>query len=265
MRRMMMAWLLLAVCLAAQAEDPWRAYRQHDWVAAEKALAGIENWRAQMAAGAAAYRLHAFDRAVGYFRQAAWLACTDRQRAEALLNLGNAFYRLERYGEAVETFRQALLYAPAWAQARNNLQVARNAYTHWLAQQKMKGSGEGLGTQKYAEDFAFAGGRKPKASEGGGGWSDNADKPVRGQSQPLARRWGLESGADSAIPPLMAPQAEKLLADTLVRSRWVEALRPRLRRLDDAQWALQQRLFEREENFPAAQQQPHAIEGAAPW
>ena len=264
----MQRWLLLSgllITLAAWAGDPWQPYRQHDWVAAEKALAGVESWRAQMAAGAAAYRLHAFDRAMGYFRQAAWLADNDQQRAQALLDLGNTFYRMQRYAEAVETFEQALIYAPEWAQANNNLQVAKNAYVHWLAQQKMQGGGEGLGRQQVADDFAFAGGRKPKVSEGGGGWSDNAGKPAKRADQPLARSWGLALGRDNRIPPLMSPQAATALADALTRSRWVEALRPRLKQLDDAQWALQQRLFEREEKFPAAQKQPHAIEGAAPW
>lgn len=264
MRRLLL--LLLAFCiLPVWADDPWQPYREHDWVAAEKALAGVENWRAQMAAGTAAYRLHAFDRAMTYFRQAAWLAETDSQRAQALLNLGNTFYRLTRYAEAVETFSQALVYAPRWDKAKNNLKVAQNAYVHWLAQQKMQGGGQGLGTQRVADDFAFAGGRKPRGGEGGGGWSDNAGKPSKRNGQPLARSWGLGSGQDSEIPPLMAQQADVLLADTLTRSRWVEALRPHLRKLDDRQWALQQRLFEREENFPAAQKQPHAIEGAAPW
>ncbi len=261
-------WLILLMTLyvlPSWAGDPWQPYRAHDWVAAEKALAGVERWRAQMAAGAAAYRLHAFERAMTYFREAAWLAKTDAQRAQALLNLGNTFYRLKRYAEAVETFQQALLYAPQWDEAQNNLKVAQNAYVHWLAQQKMRGGGEGMGTQQVIDNFAFAGGRKPKVSEGGGGWSDNAGKSSKRNGQPLARSWGLGSGQDSEIPPLMAPQAETLLTDALTRSRWVEALRPALRKLDDNQWALQQRLFEREENFPAAQKQPHAIEGAAPW
>ncbi|SIO18011.1 Tetratricopeptide repeat-containing protein [Sulfurivirga caldicuralii] len=264
----MRRWLILILAMSVLpvwADDLWQPYRQHDWVVAEKTLAGVENWRAQMAAGAAAYRLHAFERAMAYFRQAAWLAESDAQRAQALLNLGNTFYRLKRYAEAVETFQQALVYAPQWDKAQNNLKVAQNAYVHWLAQQKMRGSGEALGTQQVADNFAFAGGRKPKASQGGGGWSDNAGKPSKRNGQPLARTWGLETGSDSRIPPLMAPQAETLLADALTRSRWVEALRPTVRKLEDNQWALQQRLFEREENFPAAQKQPHAIEGAAPW
>ncbi len=264
MIRIILLWSVLSGLAWAQAlkpDDPWTPYREHRWVEAEQALAGVHTWRAQMAAGWAACKLKACERALLYFRQASWFAHTDRERAEALLNLGNAFYRLGRYAEAVDSFENALVYQPDHHAARNNLAVAQNTLRHWLAQQRLK-FGQGGGKRRVEDNFAFAGGQKP-AGKGERDLWDNRIDSLRDRGPDLVSGQKALETNESASPVAQLRQAARL--DPLTRARLVERFTQQLSQLQDDQWALQQRLFEREEGFEAAQPKPHDIKGAAPW
>lgn len=254
--------MLLGVAWAQPSQvDPWQAYREHRWVAAEQALASIHSWRAQMAAGWSACQLKACERSLRYFRQAAWFARTAQQRAEALLNLGNAFYKLGRYAEAVDSFDNALIYQPNNRAVRNNLAVAKSARQRWLVQQRLK-SEQGKRQQAVEDDFAFAGGQKPAGKGERDVWDNRIDS-VRDRGPDLVS--GQKALADErALPPTVQLQQAARL-DPLTRAQLVERFTQQLSQLQDKQWTLQRRLFEREEGFEAAQTQPHNIKGAAPW
>lgn len=263
MRRAWLLWaMLLGVAWAQPSQvDPWQVYREHRWVEAEQALASIHTWRAQMAAGWAACQLKACERSLLYFRQAVWFAPTAQQRAEALLNLGNAFYTLGRYAEAVDSFGNALVYMPNHAAARNNLAVAKNALQRWLAQQRLKS--EQRDRQPAAEeDFAFAGGQKPAGKGAIDVWDNRIDS-VRDRGPDLVSGQKALADERAALPTVQLQQAARL--DPLTRAQLVERFTQQLSQLQDKQWTLQRRLFEREEGFEAAQTQPHNIKGAAPW
>ncbi len=263
MRWLICGYLMLVMSAWAQPHqsDLWQAYQEHRWAEAEQALAGVHTWRAQMAAGWAACRLKGCERSLLYFRQAVWFARTDRQRAEALLNLGNAFYRLGRYAEAVDSFANALVYQPDFKAARNNLAVAENALRHWLAQQRLK-FGRGGGKRKAEDSFAFAGGQKPAGNGQRDAWDNRIDS-LRDRGPDLVSGQQALEMRDSNSPQAQLARARKL--DTLARARLVERFTRHLSRLRDDQWALQMRLFERAEGFEAAQDHPHDIKGAAPW
>ncbi|WP_294949481.1 tetratricopeptide repeat protein [Sulfurivirga sp.] len=258
MRLWLLGLLMVSVSAWAQ-QDPWQAYREHRWQAALQDLAGEQDWRAQMAAGLAAWKLKQYGQAILLFRQAVWLGRTDRQRAQALLNLGDAFYADGQLAAAVETFEQALIYQPDFTAARQNLETARAALQQWLAQQRRKKPD--LGTKRLNEDFAFAGGRKPVGGKTRDEWDNRVGRHGDHGPDLLAADAGLQHEAVTPMGQLR--QAERM--PPLEQAQRVERFTQRLSQLQDAQWALQQRLFEREEGFEAAQSAPHDIKGAAPW
>ncbi len=257
-----LSFLLLLACawsVQADVSKGWQAYREQRWQAAEQALAGVRTWRAQMAAGTAAYQRKHWARAMRYFRQASWWALSDRQRAQALYNLGLSFIQLEQYAKAVETFSAALRYQADFPDAQRNLKAAE----HLLSLQGRFVQKSVSERKKTDDNFAFAGGRKPVVTDDARGEWDN--QIVRQRKQ--GSRWlnqKAEASTDKAYIPLAQIEGITRLS-SLEKSQRVERFVQQLSRLSDSQWLLQRRLFEREEGFEAAQKMPHNIKGAAPW
>jgi Ca-activated chloride channel family protein len=259
-----------------QAHD---AYQSGEYELAMSLYDQVASYAGWFGAGASAYKNGELDSAVLYFRQAAWQAKDDGQRAAALFNLGNSFYQANLLPQAIETYRQALLYQSDFPEAEHNLALAqqRDRLERQGKQQHEEQSGEGEGQGDSGRDAkgAFYGGQKPSDSQntndGIGGDGDGIDGERGGEQMVIPQaseltdyrlqareerfRLGSEAGGSAA----------QAVLDRQRRQQRAEAFEHQMQQLEDDQKTLLKRLFEREEGFHAAQPHAHPIPGVQPW
>jgi Ca-activated chloride channel family protein len=118
--------------------------------------------------GRRAYEALDFAAAANHFENAAWqgLALYRSGRydesaaafgriptAKAFFNRGNAFMKGRDYGNAITSYEQAVTEAPGWAQAQENLQLARYVLEYIEGSREQSDTGDE--TELGADDYVF--------------------------------------------------------------------------------------------------------------
>ncbi len=245
----------------------------------------LKGYQAVFGAGSSAYKLGHIETTVFYFRQAAWLANTDLERAHALFNLGNSYYQIQLFEFAISSYQQALIYQPNYTKAQHNLTLAQaqNIIQRQVAQKARQGKqGKGDGTQSPDTDGAFYGGQKPNTSNtneaGFGSDGDAIEGEKQGNQVMLSDteqtthyqlpNAGMQSlfvnDYASQAKSAYTPQAKELV-NQQQKQQSIARFKQKTQQLEDHQKILLKRLFEREAGFHAPQAQPHPIPGMQPW
>ncbi len=265
-------------------QQAYQAYQAQQYSQALSQYRLIRNYHGALGAGSSAYQLNDWESAVYYFRQAAWLAQTDLERASALFNLGNSYYQVQLFQPAIQAYQQALLYHPKHSKARHNLALAHTQYQqHATLRQAprpgQKGKGEGENSSSQSHEHAFYGGQTPSQTKepGLGSEGDHVSNSSSSQHQHSATL-SQESPISheplpypnpntlslNTVPPNLPSAAQALLEHQYNQQR-ANRFKQRIQQLEDQQKTLLKRLFERESGFHAPQPQPHPIPGMQPW
>ncbi|MDX1351541.1 MAG: VWA domain-containing protein [Thiomicrorhabdus sp.] len=262
----------------ANLADAYAAFAEESFELAETRYDAFANYTGWFGAGASAYKLGDLDAAVLYFRQAAWQAPNETERAKALYNLGNSYYLANLLPQAIESYQQALLYQTAYDKAQHNLQLAQKRFQFEVQAKnaKAKTSEEKLDEGATGKnDGAFYGGQKVGDSDSKEpGFGSDGDAFGGNKSGKLMKIPDIEQLTDYRLNPSIAKlrlqtvsqqsSGNKVLQAQINQQR-AEQFEHELQTLQDDQKLLLIRLFEREEGFHAAQEQAHAIPGVQPW
>ena len=258
-------------------QQAYQAFQAGDYETALQAYDALPNYPGWMGAGAAAYKSGDLEAAVMYFRQAILAGESPQQRGGALYNLGNAYYQANLLAPAIEAYQQSLIYVPNDPNTLHNLALAQQRRAQEKGQQtsdEQSGDGQGKGTKSRDADGAFYGGQKPSEEQGEGVAGDAPEGNKDGKEMLLPSEedrteFGLQNFAGSTIELQStaedAGQMGKAILAQQRQKQVIEAFDLKMQSLEDAQKALLQRLFEREEGFQAPQLQPHAVPGVKPW
>lgn len=225
---------------------------------------------ALMGMGSSAYRLQDSIVAVQAFKQAAVIAKTAEQRAQALFNLGNSYMQLQAFDYAVEAYQQALVYRPGFSKAQHNLAIAQQQSVQMTQQRNGRngegergesGQGQGAGERagKLDLDQNFIG--------GAGESNDAGESPQEQAILPQQRSQievGLQADAQEVRLNSNVQSIHKVHQQTANRQQ-AQRFLLELKGKDLNQQLLLKRLLEREAGFFADQAQPHEIPGVDPW
>ncbi len=266
-------------------QQAYHSYQQQQYEQSLSQYRKIKNYQGAFGSGSSAYKLGNVETAVFYFRQAAWLANTDLERAKALFNLGNSYYQIQLFDFAILSYQQALHYQDHYSQAQNNLTLAQAQKIAYQQANQNKNQGEkgkGDGTQSPDTDGAFYGGQQPNSSntnESGFGSDGDAPEGNKQGNQVIVSDTGQAINYqlsnsdfqalqlnDYANQVLSAPTPQaKNLVEQQHRQQLTARFKQQIEQLEDNQKTLLKRLFEREAGFHAPQDQPHSIPGVQPW
>lgn len=264
-------WCFSQPIWASELQQAYKAYQANDFENALQAYQSDDSFAAKMGAGAASYRLKAFELAVGAFQQAAVIAVKNQARSEALFNLGNSYFQLQAMPFAIEAYEQALLYQPEFEAAKQNLELAKQQLQQQIAQQQRQGQ-NGEGEQGENGQGQGAGERAGKldmnqAMIGGAGQSnDSGSSPEDKTPLPeFENRVTFDlSNPDTSLQ--LQDKGTTLSAQKIIINRQLaEQFERQLHSVDMNQKQLLKRLLEREEGFLADQAHPHNIPGIEPW
>lgn len=226
-------------------------------------------------AGASAYKAKDLDSAVLYFRQAAWQAPNDTERAKSLYNLANSYYLANLLPQAIESYQQALLYQSPYPKAQHNLDLAQQRYVLEKQAKKVKPTEKKKNTagQGKNADGAFYGGQKPKSDSKDPGFGSDGDSPEGNGSGKMFKLPDADKLTNYKLNPSIAnlrlngvpKSGQNKVLQAQVNQQRAEKFEHQLQTLEDDQKQVLKRLFEREEGFEAAQKEAHAIPGIQPW
>lgn len=242
----------------------YQAYSQQSYQEAKQAYARVAGYAGRMGEGGSAYRLGEYQEAVQLFTQAVVDADSDAQRARAVFNLANSRYRLEEYGAAVSLYRETLRYAPDDRAARLNLAFAINMQQQQALQQQQDG---GSGRQGRGPRT----GRPPEGTDviSGSLSIDNEDDTQPPLMPPLPinppqRSDIIEQGIYQSQPVVeQATEFKDPAWQYAVTSPERIVLQANALKVDES--ILWQRIFEREEGFPAPIETPRDLPDIQPW
>jgi len=239
-------------------------YQQGDYQAAREGFTRVPGYTGRLAEGIMAYQLEQYQLAIPAFIQAALDADTDQQRIQAIFNLANSYFKLEKYVQARQLYEDVLRYQANFRPAQVNLEYAialiqeaeDNNYPVALRQ------GNGPSTADAPEDMDVTTG---KLSLG----DSESDLETMGGDQD---RTGFDTTTPSEVRADLehsAPASEKIEQneDTswtydVTSLRQLQQLNPKIQTDESVLW---QRLFEVEEDFEAAQDEPTVLPGVNPW
>ena len=257
-------------------QQAYDAYHAQDFELSKSLYDQITRYQGWFGAGSSAYQTGDIESAVLYFRQAAWSAKTDIERAQSLFNLGNSYYQANLLPQAIESYQQALLYRPVYDKASHNLKLALQRKTlEDQGKSKAKDQeGDGDGNKSRDNEGAFYGGQKPNSNNKEPGFGGDGDGPEGKRSGdqiniPQATdgtNYRLSNGVTNLKLNASGAnqQANAILLEQKNRQR-AQAFEHELQQLEDDQKTLLKRLFEREAGFHAAQEKAHPIPGVQPW
>jgi Ca-activated chloride channel family protein len=255
---------------AASEQAAFGAYAAGDYTRAAALYESLTGYAARMGEAASRYRLADYAAAARAFTRAVLDADTDLQRGTALYNLGNCRFQLGDYAGAARMFADAMRYRPEHREAERNRGLA-------------------LALQRRIDE-ALA--REQEAAGGRMGRGPREARPAEGTDIDETASVSLaepETAARQIAPlPPLPPMDDTVLARLIERGlsharlaasgrgsgnadlnggepatfadaqRWMESV-------EDRQALLWKALFEREEGFDAALEQPRSMPGVAPW
>jgi len=262
-----------------------RAYQAQQYEKAYQLYSPIRTFQGALGAGDSAYQLGNIETAILYFRQAAWQASQETDRAKALFNLGNSYYQIQLFDLAVQAYQQALIYQPNYHKAQHNLPLAQHAKQTQPPQNRPNGAGNGDGKDEQgqrgeSQEGAFYGGQKPSVSntseQGFGSDGDAPEGKKHGQQVILSKegqqtQYQLNSSANPFVfnEPDERHQSQSNTANLVLKQQKTQQraarFKQQIQQLEDDQKTLLKRLFERESGFHAPQKKPHPIPGVQPW
>jgi len=258
--------------------EAYSAFSDGSYELAETLYDANPNYQGWFGAGASAYKSDDLEAAVLYFRQAAWQAPSDAERAKALYNLGNSYYQANLLPQAIESYQQAMIYQLPYLKAQNNLKLAQQRHQLEMQAKQSKSKSEeqdqGKGS-KGDNSGAFYGGQKTGDSDTKEpGFGADGDALGGNKSGKLLKIPDVDNLTDFRLNPSIAKlrlntvigqtDGNKVLQAQMNQQR-AEQFEHELQQLQDDQKQLLKRLFEREEGFHAAQESAHSIPGAQPW
>jgi len=245
----------------ADMEQAHAAYLDERYTDALDLFRNDESYEGRLGEGAVHYRLEAYDQAVRSFIQAVNLADNDAERGKALFNLGNSYFQAGDFAQATSVFEDALLFRPDHEASRYNLRLSRSvqsaveellARLDESADRRPAGiAGEGE-VELDPENLL----RSEEGVEAASGETPLPDLPEEALASLLVKGIARARLADET-PAQRAERLQRDISLTDARLR-MEALREHQERL----WI---RLFEMEEGFPGAIDDPLTLPGVDPW
>lgn len=214
--------------------------------------------------GIAAYRNEHYQQAIKQFSHAVFSASNDDQRARALHNLGNSYFQQGDYRAAIQVFRDALTYRPHYIPTLNNLELGTTvqaALERQLAakQQQQDGNTEG-GNRFERLSNALDGDQQSSKTSGEAKNTQTSlnlpHRPLDAATINILVNRGITRLAQSGATDLSHWQK---------RQQSQQEARLALQQMNDNPAVFWKRLFEIEEGFPAALDQPKAVPEVLPW
>ena len=258
----------------------YQAFAEQSYEKAQAYYDESSNYQGWFGAGASAYKFGDLEAAVLYFRQAAWQASNEGERAQALYNLGNSYYKANLLPLAIESYQQALLYQASYPKAQHNLELAEQRHKMEMMAKKTKAQTQDKGEQEDGQnkgdnEGAFYGGQKVGESDSKeAGFGSDGDAPDGGRSGKLQNIPEANVPIDYRLNPSVAKLRLNTVSEKTPGNRVLQAqinqqraekFEHELQKLQDDQKALLKRLFEREEGFHAKQEKAHSVPGIQPW
>jgi Ca-activated chloride channel family protein len=254
--------LLMGPCVVrADLDQAYNAYLEERYHEALDLFKNDEGYEGRLGEGAVHYRLEAYDEAARSFIQAVNLAENDTERGKALFNLGNSYFQAGDFAQAVAVFEDALLFRPDHDASRYNLQLSRSvqiAVEELLvrldesAERRYTGvSGEG--EVELDPESLLRSDEGVEATPGETQLPDLPDQVLAG----LLRKGMARARLADETPGQRRERLQREISLTDARLR-MEALREHQEKL----WI---RLFEMEEGFPGAIDEPLPLPGVDPW
>jgi Ca-activated chloride channel family protein len=247
---------------ADSARQAYELYARGDYAAALDSYKNLSGYTARLGEGVSSYRLEDYAGAVRQFQQAALDAGTDAERGMALFNLGNAYFQLGDYAAAAAVFQDALLYRPAHAPSRHNLDFSQALQQ--AVEERLQRAGEtsraGSGPQRAAPSESLA-------VSGDASLTLDDDTPPE---TPLPEMPEAAGGMEALIARGLAHvrlAAEAAGQESAAKRRPADIARAQqqIDALQDTQPLLWKRLFEMEEGFAAPLNAPREMPEVAPW
>jgi Ca-activated chloride channel family protein len=249
---------------ADSARQAYELYARGDYAAALESYKNLSGYTARLGEGVSRYRLEDYAGAVRQFQQAALEASTDEERGMALFNLGNGYFQLGDYKAAATVFQDALLYRPAHAQSRHNLDFSRALQQ--AVEERLQRAGEtrraGSGPQRATPSESLA---------VSGDASLTLDDEAEPKTPPLPELPATTGGDIEALIARglahvrLAAEATGQEAASARRTADIARAQQQMEALQDTQPLLWKRLFEMEEGFDAPLAAPREVPGVSPW
>ena len=266
---LLMACLVLTSSLAttkqAHAADntylhAYEDYLQGDYQAAREGFASVTGYAGRFAEGSMSYHLGQYQMAVPAFIQATLDADTDKQRINAVFNLANCYFKLEEYSKAEQLYRDVLRYRKDYVPAIVNLKYATALKQEAQANKDIIAQSQGKGPRTADA---------PKEMDITTGKLTLGDSESAGDENNRQRREQTPSYAVQEELAHSAPASEKIEQNQDLSWTYeigtLEQLLQRNPRVHTDESVLWQRMFEYEEDFEAAQEQPTTLPGVKPW
>lgn len=263
--------LLLPLPRQAYATDletlAYQAFQANEFSTALKHYTKVAGYRGRLGQGAALYRLKLFNEAKIQFSDAVITAADDSERAAALFNLGNTQFQLGDYASAGQTYQDVLKYEPTHTPAQHNY---KSSHTLWLL------------VQKALADFSVNMAAREELRAGRGPRQENFDNLAISGDMSLS----LDSKSNAVVPLPKLPSLTETALQALVNRglehvrivasgrpdqrglqhlQDLESARLLLHKMQQQQALLWKDVFETEEGFASAQQQPNRIPGVKAW
>jgi Ca-activated chloride channel family protein len=249
---------------AESATQAYEYFAQGNFAAALATYKNLTGFDARLGEGVSGYRLNDYAGAVRQFQQAVLEANTDTERGMALFNLGNGYFQLGDYKAAATVFQDALLYRPAHAQSRHNLDFSRALQQ--AVEERLQRAGEtrraGSGPQRATPSESLA---------VSGDASLTLDDEAEPKTPPLPELPATTGGDMEALIARglahvrLAAEATGQEAASARRTADIARAQQQMEALQDTQPLLWKRLFEMEEGFDAPLAAPREVPGVSPW
>jgi len=241
-------------------QSGFKKFKQGDYRAATQLFSEVPGYIGRFAEGVTHYHLKQYQQAIPLFIQAILDANTDQQRVDAIFNLANCYFKLERYDEAAQLYRDVLHYQANFSSAQINLDYALALIKEQKSEERItaKRQGSGPSTAETIENIDITTGKLSLGESTADGITQNTiDQAQPGYSP---NNTNLE---------LSAPASEKIEQHKDESWTYDVTSITQLRQLNltsqTDESILWQRMFEFEENYQAAQEQPNVIPGVKPW
>jgi len=250
----------------AYADDFEQRYKQAheqllngDRQLAQEGFAQIPGFKARFAEASAAYLLEKYKQAIPIFIQATLDANTEQQRINSIFNLANCHYKLEHYKQASALYQDVLRYRANHHAANVNLGYAQS-FVEELTKRYPKAKRAGSGPRGVdAPDNLDVSKSKISLSD-----SESDNKSILQLQDDNQINEKKSSGLlDSTLASeKVIQQKDTVWTYDISDLTLLQQTAPRIQ-VDEA--LIWQRLFEVEENFEAAQDQPNVLPGVKPW
>lgn len=250
----------MQVYASEQYRQAYTNFQQGNYQSALELFAKVPGYQGRFAEAGVAYKLEQYQRAIPLYIQAILDANNSRQRSAAIFNLANSYYRLERYAEAAKLYEDVLRYQPDFQAARTNREHALALIKKFEQQEGAvaRRQGKGPRTADAPDDLDITTGKVSLDDSE----STGSDSVKRDHADTL-------TGSTSLTLEHSAPASKKIERHDDVtwtydikNIKQLQQLNPNVQTDESVLW---QRLFEIEEGFEAAQDQPNQLPGIDPW